>query len=140
VRAGVGGRERLAEHVRRPCERLHGGPVLAVATRVLVLPNPRPRPPLRVAADVLEVALRQVHDGAALARQRRDGARARVPQLHAHGATGPGGHRRRLRLRLILLLHGVEVNARHGPGRAQQLAPRKEQTTAAKSWCGEGWS
>lgn len=92
-----------------------------------------------VAADVLEVALRQVHDGAALARQRRDGARARVPQLQTHGATtGPGGHRRRLRLRLllVLLLHGVEVNARHGPGRPQQLAPRKEQTTAAKRRCG----
>jgi len=91
----------------------------------------------RVPADVLEVALRQVRDGAALPRQRRDGPRARVPQVQAHRAARPLC-RRRLRLLLVLLpLDGVEVDARHGrPQAAASSAPprsalRNEQPAEA---------
>jgi hypothetical protein len=88
----------------------------------------------RGVSEVLEMALREVHDDGPLPRQRRDGAGARVPQLEAHRGARLGlllrRRRRRPRgrgagpavlgagvagLRLLrVLLHGVvEVDPRH---------------------------
>ena len=97
-------------------------------------------------AEVLEVSLREVHHDAPFPRQRRDGARAGVPQLEAHRGARPRlGRRGRGRgagpallgagvagLRLLLvLLHGVvEVDPRHGGcGRGTGLEHEKGSGT-----------
>jgi hypothetical protein len=85
----------------------------------------------RGVAELLEVPLREVHDGAPLPWERCDGAGAGVPELQTHRRAGP---RRRARGRgaapalrgrgagavgcreedLLLVLHGVvEVDPRH---------------------------
>jgi hypothetical protein len=71
------------------------------------------RRPSSSVAEVLEVALREVHDDAPLARRGRDGPRARVPQLEAHPAGRP---------RLLLLLLLVLVRRRRRRGRGAGLA------------------
>lgn len=173
VGAGVGGGERLAEHVRHPREALLDGlAVLAAAPvlsglahppdHLLVLGEQRE---LRVhlvcgrvrmerdvedaaedvgrhgggcvrgrgrVAEVVEVALREVDDDAALARHGRDGPRAGVPQLEAHRA-GPRQRRGReggarlavagLGLRLGV---GVGLGLRLGGAVAAAAAPGKQ--------------
>jgi hypothetical protein len=101
--------------------------------------------------ELLEVSLREVHDDAALPRERCDGSRAGVPKLEAHRRAVPRLGRRRARgrgaaaallgqgaavvggrredLLLLVLLHGVvEVDARHrfGGGGGQERGTRRE--------------
>jgi hypothetical protein len=104
--------------------------------------------------ELLEVPLREVHDDAALPRERRDGPRAGVPKLEADRRAGPRvGRRARGRgaaaaaprgqgaavvggrgedLLLVVLLHGVvEVDPRHRVGGRARSTRREARESEA---------